>query len=287
MLLTVHWCHWDSKTDGLPRVNTTRAQRAISHFYWHLVVNNANFTFLLTSCGQEWLFHMSTDIYSSRMAILYCYWHLVVQRMAISLWYWHVVVNNSNSTYLQTSRGPEWEFSDFYWHLVINNGNFILPLTSSGPAWQFLHFYWHLVVNNGNFILLQISSGPEGQISHFYWHLVVNNGNFILLLKSNHLIQKIYRKYQCIENTCRYQRQMDSPPCQSTLPEHRVISWLFIGVMRLKDRWTPQVNTARVQGAISHFYWHLVVNNGNFILLLTSSQLIRKYKEIPVHREHM
>ena len=35
---------------------------AISHCYWHLVVKNGNFTFLLTSSGQEWQFHIATDI---------------------------------------------------------------------------------------------------------------------------------------------------------------------------------------------------------------------------------
>ena len=30
--------------------------------YWHLVVKNGNFTFLLTSSGPEWQFHISTDI---------------------------------------------------------------------------------------------------------------------------------------------------------------------------------------------------------------------------------
>ena len=39
---------------------------AISHVYWHLVIKNGNFTFLLTSSGQEWLFHI-------------VYWHLVSQ----------------------------------------------------------------------------------------------------------------------------------------------------------------------------------------------------------------
>ena len=34
----------------------------ISHCYWHLVVKNDNFTLLLTSSGQEWEFHIATDI---------------------------------------------------------------------------------------------------------------------------------------------------------------------------------------------------------------------------------
>ena len=51
---------------------------AISHCYWHLVVNNGNFTYLQTSRGPEWEFQISTDIQWSTMAILYCSWHLVV-----------------------------------------------------------------------------------------------------------------------------------------------------------------------------------------------------------------
>ena len=36
---------------------------AISHVnYWHLVVKNGNFILLMTCSGQEWQFHMSTDI---------------------------------------------------------------------------------------------------------------------------------------------------------------------------------------------------------------------------------
>ena len=33
---------------------------AISHCYQHLVVKNGNFTFLLTSSGLEWQFHIAT-----------------------------------------------------------------------------------------------------------------------------------------------------------------------------------------------------------------------------------
>ena len=37
-------------------------KNAISYCNWYLVVTNGNFTFLLTSSGQEWLFHIATDI---------------------------------------------------------------------------------------------------------------------------------------------------------------------------------------------------------------------------------
>ena len=35
---------------------------AISHFYWHLLVNNGKFIFLLTSSSQQCQFYISTDI---------------------------------------------------------------------------------------------------------------------------------------------------------------------------------------------------------------------------------
>ena len=34
----------------------------ISHCYLHQVVNNGNFTLLLTSSGQKWQFHTATDV---------------------------------------------------------------------------------------------------------------------------------------------------------------------------------------------------------------------------------
>ena len=34
----------------------------ISHYYWHVVVKNGKMKFLLTSGGQEWQFHIATDI---------------------------------------------------------------------------------------------------------------------------------------------------------------------------------------------------------------------------------
>ena len=48
---------------------------------------------LLTSSGQQWQFHIATDIY----------W----LTMAFSHSYWHVVVKNGNFTLLLRSSGPE------------------------------------------------------------------------------------------------------------------------------------------------------------------------------------
>ena len=95
---------------------------AISHSYWHLVVKNANFTFLLTSTGQQWQFHIATDIYWSRMLIWHCYSHLMVK--------------NGNFTFPLTSTGQEWQFhipTDIYWSRMAIS-----------------HSYWHLLVKNGN-----------------------------------------------------------------------------------------------------------------------------------------
>ena len=123
-----------------------------SHVYWHVVANNGNFILLLTSSGPDWQFHISTDIWWSRMAISHLYWHLVVQK--------------GNFKFLQTSSGQEWQLS--------------LQLTSRGQGWQFhiytciywsrmaiSHLYWHLVVRNGNFTFILAFTGPEWQF-HIY-----------------------------------------------------------------------------------------------------------------------
>ena len=55
-----------------------------------------NFTLVLTSNGQKWQFHTTTDIYWSWVATAHCYWPLVVK--------------NSNFTLLLTSSGQEWHF---------------------------------------------------------------------------------------------------------------------------------------------------------------------------------
>ena len=79
------------------------------------MVNNGNFTLLLTSSGQQWQFHIATDLYWSRMAISHCYSHLVVK--------------NGNFTLLLTSSGEEWHFT--------------LLLTSSGQQWQLAERQFH------------------------------------------------------------------------------------------------------------------------------------------------
>ena len=76
--------------------STPRSAGRSTPWYWHLVVNNGNFTLLLTSTGQEWQFHIATDIEWSTMAISHCYWHLVDK--------------NGNFTLLLTSSGQEWQF---------------------------------------------------------------------------------------------------------------------------------------------------------------------------------
>ena len=161
---------------------------------------NGNFTFLLTSSGQEWQFHMYTDILWSGMAISHLYWHLVVKKAILDC-YWHIVFQNGNFTFLLTSIGQEWLFhmstdiywsrmaiSHCYWHLMVRNSNFTFILTFSGPQgyfrlqltysvpeWQFhiptdiywsrmaiSHVYWHVVVQNGNFTFILTSSGQQG-----------------------------------------------------------------------------------------------------------------------------
>ena len=62
------------------------------------MIKIGNFTFLLTSSGQEWQFNILADIYWLGMAISHCYWHLVV--------------NNGSLTYLLKSSGQEWQFQN-------------------------------------------------------------------------------------------------------------------------------------------------------------------------------
>ena len=69
---------------------------AIGLCYWHLVINNGNFTLLLTSSGPELQFHIGTDLKWSRMES--------------SHWYCHLVVKNGNIRLLLPSSGQEWQF---------------------------------------------------------------------------------------------------------------------------------------------------------------------------------
>ena len=113
---------------------------AISHCYWNLVVKNGNLTLLLTSSGQEWQFHMATDI---------------------------LVVKNGNFTLLLTST-------------VVKNGNLTLLLTSSGQDMAISHFdYWHCCGYRWQFHILLTSTGVRMAISksrHQEWqfHIATN-----------------------------------------------------------------------------------------------------------------
>ena len=146
---------------------------AISHCYWHLVVNNGNFTLLLnivvengnftlllTSSGQEWQFTLLLTSSGSEMAISHCYWHLVVKNGNFTLLLKDLVVKNGNFTLLLTSSGQEWQCDIFTFDIC-------QILTSAPPIWNCQEWQFHQLepIQNG-----------------CYWHLVVKNGNFTLLL---------------------------------------------------------------------------------------------------------
>ena len=44
------------------RVHIGRSSGRYTPWYGHVVLKNGNFTLLLTSSGQEWEFHIATDI---------------------------------------------------------------------------------------------------------------------------------------------------------------------------------------------------------------------------------
>ena len=80
-------------------------------------------------------------------------------------------------------------------------------------------------------------------ISHCYWHLVVKNGNFTLLLTSSG------QEWQFHTFKNGYIAMSSGPEWQCHI--------------------ATDVQWSRM--AISHCYWHLVVKNGNFTLLLITS----------------
>ena len=143
------------------------------------MVENGNFSLLLTSSGQEWQFHIATDtsgqewhqfptatdIYWSRMAISHCYWHLVVNSGNFTLLLMSSGSRMAISHYYLTSSSQDWQFhtaTDIYWTRMAISRYLVVK------EWQFHIAYWHLVVKNGNFTLLLTS--------------IVKNGNFTLLL---------------------------------------------------------------------------------------------------------
>ena len=132
-------------------------------------------------------------------------------------------------------------------------------------------------------------------ISHCYWHLVVKNGNFTLLLTSSGQIWQMNllgpkdplgtrADVPCIPVQTTWQMNLlwpmdPNPP----VPRQRCLEYLYtiLGRWTYFAQWTPKVTEQKClliatdikwsRMAISHCYWHLVVKNGNFTLLLISS----------------
>ena len=129
-------------------------QNSNSHCYWHLLVQNGTYALLLTSSHPEWQFHIATDLEWSRIAISHCYWHLVVK--------------NGNFTLLLTSSRQEWQFHiATYWHLLVRN-RMALKHCITDIYWAKMAIslsYWPRVVKNGTYTLLLTSSGQEWQFN--------------------------------------------------------------------------------------------------------------------------
>ena len=135
-------------------LTSSRQEWQFQHFYWHLVVNNGNLTYLLTSSQLiEWNF--SAFLLTSKGR---CSTMARVSDIAV----WHLVDVQSTLCYgiftfqLKFTQG--------------NNVNFTLLMTSSDQEWQF-----------------HISTDISGQMdfSYCYWHLVVNKANLTFLLTSS------------------------------------------------------------------------------------------------------
>ena len=101
---------WTPQYQWRDALNTsTKKHTRWTYFGWwtpHML--NGNFTLLLTSSGQEWQFHIATDIHWSGMGISHCYLHLVVR--------------NGNFTLLLTWSGQQWQFyipTDIQWSRMV------------------------------------------------------------------------------------------------------------------------------------------------------------------------
>ena len=136
--------------------------------------------------------------------------------------------------------------SHCYWHLVIKNGNFTLLLTFGGQEWQLYiatDIWWSRMV-----------------ISHCYWHLVVKNGNFTLLMKSSGQEWPVHIAIEILWSGI-------STDILVFMNGNLIFLLTFGG-----QEWQLYIATdiwwSRM--VISHCYWHLVVKNGLFTLLLRS-----------------
>ena len=100
---------------------TSNGQEWLFHIATDMqVVNNGSFTMLLTSNGQEWKFHFATDIYHGEEQQFHIANDiLMVPRMAVSHCNFHIAcdITNGNFTLLLISSGQEWQF-----HIQFVNG---------------------------------------------------------------------------------------------------------------------------------------------------------------------
>ena len=64
----------------------------------HLLFMNGYLTVLLTSSGKEWQFYNTINMYWSRMVISYCWWHVVVNNGNFTLPPTFTLVKNGNFT---------------------------------------------------------------------------------------------------------------------------------------------------------------------------------------------
>ena len=131
--------------------------------------------------------------------------------------------------------------SHCYWHLMVKNGNFTLLLTSHDKEWQF-----HIATD----IAIDIST-MRAHIFLVYYVILL-----LKLIVAGHVcrwsaeLSQIY-PYNLSDEVTKIRCEMKYPDRLSDIPPSGNIT--FSGL------------------AISHCYWHLVVKNGKFTLLLISS----------------
>ena len=176
------------------------------------------------------------------------------------------------------------------------------------------HCYWHLVVRNGNWQICQ-------QIYPQYWHLVVKNGNWQIYPPIKHrcleyhytkhyrffvelyvkVMQSVFdlhsddwiklksgvqqHLFTCALNHSLYieakpKIYLKSTPTEEHFGYHFVsINWIFKALI---GSTLSCQKLGRSPGRSNPQYWHLVVQNGYFTLLLTSSGQEWQLADLPL-----
>ena len=160
---------------------------AISHCYWHLVVQNGYFTLLLTSSGQEWQLadlpqDLPADLPPNACWDIYYGMYLAAildsqEKVGISCYFWIIrVVNSQLALYSHVRCNPL--HTPQHPHITITNFNY----EGSYLAGVICNIFVKADLSRSSSRSTPTPPCTDVQwsrmaISHCYWNLVVMNGD--------------------------------------------------------------------------------------------------------------